>query len=188
MADELIAGGTDCLVAGDMGIGNTTPSAVAHRRARRIAGRRGDRAPAPGSPPTSSPTRRRSSPPPWSGTAAIDDPLVLLAEVGGLEIAAMAGLYLGAAAAGVPFIVDGVIAAAGRVRGRRARARHGGPRHRRPPAPPSRRPSSRSKHLGLDPLLDLELRLGEGTGACLAIPLVQAAARALRDMADLPAA
>ena len=39
------------------------------------------------------------------------------------------------------------------------------------------------EHLGLDPLLDLGLRLGEGTGACLAVPLVQAAARLLRDMA-----
>jgi nicotinate-nucleotide--dimethylbenzimidazole phosphoribosyltransferase len=42
-------------------------------------------------------------------------------------------------------------------------------------------------HLGLEPLLQLDLRLGEGTGACLAIPLVQAAVRALGDMADLPA-
>jgi len=40
--------------------------------------------------------------------------------------------------------------------------------------------------LGLDPLLDLNLRLGEGTGACLAFPLVKAAALALADMADLP--
>ncbi len=42
-------------------------------------------------------------------------------------------------------------------------------------------------HLGLAPLLDLDLRLGEGTGAVLAVPLIQAATRALRDMADLPA-
>ncbi|MDE0779032.1 MAG: nicotinate-nucleotide--dimethylbenzimidazole phosphoribosyltransferase, partial [Nocardioides sp.] len=42
-------------------------------------------------------------------------------------------------------------------------------------------------HLDLDPVLDLDLRLGEGTGACLAVPIVQAACRALRDMADLPA-
>lgn len=41
-------------------------------------------------------------------------------------------------------------------------------------------------YLGLDALLDLNLRLGEGTGACLAFPLVQAAALALADMADLP--
>jgi nicotinate-nucleotide--dimethylbenzimidazole phosphoribosyltransferase len=39
-------------------------------------------------------------------------------------------------------------------------------------------------HLGLEPLLDLDLRLGEGTGACLAVPIVQAAARVLGDMAS----
>jgi nicotinate-nucleotide--dimethylbenzimidazole phosphoribosyltransferase len=42
------------------------------------------------------------------------------------------------------------------------------------------------EHLGAVPLLELDLRLGEGTGACLAVPLVQAAVRALRDMAALP--
>ena len=43
-------------------------------------------------------------------------------------------------------------------------------------------------HLGLTPLLDLGLRLGEGTGACLAVPLVQAAARLLAEMATFDAA
>ena len=91
------------------------------------------------------------------------------------------------AAAGVPYVIDGVIAASAAciadalVPGTAARGIAG---HL------STEPAATValKHLGLDPLLDLGLRLGEGTGACLAIPLVQAAARALSDMADLPEA
>ena len=44
------------------------------------------------------------------------------------------------------------------------------------------------EHLGLDPLLDLELRLGEGSGACLAVPIVEAAARILGEMATFDSA
>ena len=106
-----------------------------------------------------------------------------LASLGGLEIAALAGFIVGAAAAGVPVIVDGVIAAAA------ARQRRGpvpaGPRllHRRPPLGRARIAVPHSTMLGLRPLLSLDLRLGEGTGACLALPLVQAAARVLSEMA-----
>jgi nicotinate-nucleotide--dimethylbenzimidazole phosphoribosyltransferase len=48
--------------------------------------------------------------------------------------------------------------------------------------------SAALEHLGLEPLLDLGLRLGEGTGACLALPLLEAAARVLSDMATFDAA
>ena len=44
------------------------------------------------------------------------------------------------------------------------------------------------EHLGLEPLLDLGMRVGEGTGACLAVPLVQAAAKVMREMATLDSA
>src|SRR5690606_22647118 len=103
-------------------------------------------------------------------------------EVGGLEIAAMAGAMVAGAAARVPVVVDGVIAAAAalaacaldpRVRGYLV----AGHRSTEPGA------SAALAHLDLDPLLDLDLRLGEGTGACLAVPLVRAAAAVLRDMA-----
>ena len=110
------------------------------------------------------------------------DPVSILAEVGGLEIAALAGFVVGAAAAGRPVVVDGVIALAALlvadqlVPGVSARCIAG---HR------STEPGATAalEHLGLVPVLDLGLRLGEGTGACLAIPVLQAAARVLSDMA-----
>ncbi|HWJ97889.1 MAG TPA: nicotinate-nucleotide--dimethylbenzimidazole phosphoribosyltransferase [Acidimicrobiales bacterium] len=184
VAAELIAGGADCLVAGDMGIGNTTPSAALIGR---FAGAMADTVTGTGAglPADRLDAKTAIVADAIERAGQIDDPLAVLAEIGGLEIAAMAGLYLGAAAAAVPFIVDGVIAAAAAltadalVPGTAARAVAG---HQ------STEPAAAValKHLGLEPLLDLRLRLGEGTGACLAIPLLQASARALRDMADLP--
>lgn len=184
VADELIAGGADCLVAGDMGIGNTTPSAALIGR---FAGAMADTVTGTGAglPADRLDAKTAIVADAIDRAGRIDDPLAVLAEIGGLEIAAMTGFYIGAASAGVPFVVDGVIAAAAAltadalVPGTAARAIAG---HR------STEPAAAValKHLGLDPLLDLRLRLGEGTGACLAIPLLQASARALRDMADLP--
>lgn len=186
LAAELIADGVDCLVAGDMGIGNTTPSAVLIGR---FAGAMADTVTGTGA---GLPTEQLGAKTAIVAAAIeradqLDDPLAVLAEVGGLEIAAMAGLYIGAAAAGTPFIIDGVIAAAAAIT---ADAIAPGTAARGIAGHQSTEPAAAValKHLGLDPLLDLRLRLGEGTGACLAIPLVQASARALRDMADLPGA
>ena len=115
------------------------------------------------------------------------DPLTVLTEVGGLEIAALAGFIVGAAAARRPVIVDGVIAAAGLLVA--AGLAPGvlpyaiaGHRSAEPGA------TAALEHLGLDPLLDLELRLGEGSGACLAVPIVEAAARILGEMATFDSA
>ncbi|HEY2902439.1 MAG TPA: nicotinate-nucleotide--dimethylbenzimidazole phosphoribosyltransferase [Polyangia bacterium] len=111
-----------------------------------------------------------------------DDPLGVLAAVGGLEIAAMAGLMIGAASARRPVLVDGFIATVGAL------------------AATALAPRSRGylcfSHLSTErghrlacaalnarPLLELELALGEGTGAALAIPLVRAAVAAQRQMA-----
>ena len=111
-----------------------------------------------------------------------DDPIGVLAAVGGLEIAAMAGLVIGAAAARRPVVVDGFIAT---VSAMAAAAL----------APRSRgymcfsHLSSERGHrlacaaLNAQPLLDLGLHLGEGTGAALAIPLIRAAVAAQRQMA-----
>ncbi len=110
------------------------------------------------------------------------DAIGVLAEIGGLEIAALAGFCAGGAAAGGPVIVDGVIACAALLvadalaPGVAARCVAG---HR--PVEPGGRVALAD--LGLTPVLDLDLRLGEGTGACLAVPIVRAAAALLGEMA-----
>jgi nicotinate-nucleotide--dimethylbenzimidazole phosphoribosyltransferase len=110
------------------------------------------------------------------------DPLGVLAAVGGFEIGAIAGVCLGAAAHRVPVIVDGYISAAGAliaaalcpaaklylIASHLSVERGHGPLWER---------------LGLQPLLDMDLRLGEGTGAVLAMHLVEAACRILAEMA-----
>jgi nicotinate-nucleotide--dimethylbenzimidazole phosphoribosyltransferase len=183
VARDAIASGSDCLVTGDMGIGNTTPSAaliaaLTGRDPEDLTGR---------------------------GTGIDDDmlrqkrkvvvdavrraeglpPLDLLAEIGGLEIAAIAGFIAAGAAQRMPVVIDGVIALAGALvadaltNGAVRPYLVGGHRSVEPAA------SAALEHLGLEPLLDLGLRLGEGTGAVLAVPLVQAAARVLNEMATL---
>ena len=186
IAQELIADGADCLVAGDMGIGNTTPAAALIGS---LAGAMADTVTGTGAglPVDQLGHKTALVADAIERASTIDDPMALLAEIGGLEIAAMAGLYIGAASAGVPYIVDGVIAASAACV---ADALAPGTAARGIAGHLSTEPAASValKHLGLEPLLDLRLRLGEGTGACLAIPLVQASARALRDMADLPEA
>jgi nicotinate-nucleotide--dimethylbenzimidazole phosphoribosyltransferase len=113
--------------------------------------------------------------------------LAALAEVGGLEHAGLAGFVLGAAAARVPVLLDGVIAGAAALVAAAlcptalefALAGHTS-------AEPGHAVALDA--LGLHPLLGLDLRLGEGTGALLALPLVAGAARALRDVATFDSA
>jgi nicotinate-nucleotide--dimethylbenzimidazole phosphoribosyltransferase len=111
----------------------------------------------------------------------------VLAAVGGLEIAALAGVVLGAAARRTPVLVDGFITAAAALAAIRLRPRAAGAliaAHRSP------EPGHTAilDALGLDPLLDLGLRLGEGSGAALALPLVRSALAVLSDMATFDAA
>jgi nicotinate-nucleotide--dimethylbenzimidazole phosphoribosyltransferase len=115
------------------------------------------------------------------------DPLATLAAVGGFEHAALAGLVLGAAAHRTPVLLDGVIAGSAALAAAvicpavidacLAGHRSAEPGHR-----------IALRHLGLEPLLDLGMRLGEGTGGLLALPLAQAAARALHDVATFDSA
>ncbi|MGY1806045.1 nicotinate-nucleotide--dimethylbenzimidazole phosphoribosyltransferase [Blastococcus sp. SYSU D00669] len=113
--------------------------------------------------------------------------LAALAEVGGLEHAALAGFVLGAAAARTPVLLDGVIAGSAALVAAAlcpAALEHALAGHTS--AEPGHGLALRA--LGLRPLLGLDLRLGEGTGALLALPLAQSAARALRDVATFDSA
>lgn len=112
-----------------------------------------------------------------------DDALDVLAKLGGFEIAGLAGLMLGAAAARVPVVLDGLIASAAALVAVRLAPRVRGfllASHRS--VEPGHAPLLDA--LGLVPLLDLELRLGEGTGAALALGIIEAALRILHEMAS----
>ncbi|WP_055533026.1 nicotinate-nucleotide--dimethylbenzimidazole phosphoribosyltransferase, partial [Streptomyces alboniger] len=115
------------------------------------------------------------------------DPIGVLAAVGGLEHAAMVGLLLGGASLRTPVILDGVSAGAAALVARAiapevlaaciAGHRSAEPGH-----------VAALNKLGLRPLVDLDLRLGEGTGALLALPIVQSAARAMHEVATFDSA
>ncbi|MET0764012.1 MAG: nicotinate-nucleotide--dimethylbenzimidazole phosphoribosyltransferase [Blastococcus sp.] len=185
-----LAPGSGCLITGDMGIANTTPSAALISAFT-------------GATPAEATGR---------GTG-IDDPtlarkvevvsravtrvpvrpttpaaaLAVLAEVGGLEHAALAGFVLGAAVHRTPVLLDGVIAgSAALVAAALCPAALDYALAGHQSAEPGH--TLALDFLGLRPLLGLDLRLGEGTGALLALPLVASAARALRDVATFDSA
>jgi nicotinate-nucleotide--dimethylbenzimidazole phosphoribosyltransferase len=191
VADRLIEEGADCLLTGDMGIANTTASAAL------IAAFTGaDPATVTGrGTGIDDPALQRKVAAVRAGLdrngltpgGAASDPVAVLAAVGGLEHAALAGFVLAGAAHRLPVILDGVIAGAAALVAHAmapavADACIAGHRS----AEPGHAQALRA--LGLRPLIELDLRLGEGTGAVLALPLVQAAVAALRDMATFDAA
>ncbi len=187
LARDLIAAGNRCLLTGDMGIANTTASAAliavfTGATAAEVTGRGTgiDDATLAHKVSVVEAALRRHAPDPA-------DPLGALAAVGGLEHAALAGFLLGAAAGRTPVILDGVIAgAAALVAAALApdstAAMIAGHRSAEPGA------ARALAHLGLRPLVDLDLRLGEGSGAALSLGLVQSAARVLRDVATFDSA
>jgi nicotinate-nucleotide--dimethylbenzimidazole phosphoribosyltransferase len=186
-ARDLVAAGNRCLVTGDMGIANTTASAAliavfTGAEAQEVTGR--------GTGIDDETWARKVSAVRRALAANRPDPaepLAALAAVGGLEHAALAGFMLGGAALRVPVVLDGVIACAAALAARAL-------------APDvvdcliaghvSTEPGARRAltALGLRPLLDLDMRLGEGSGAALALPIVAAAARVLRDVATFDSA
>ncbi len=186
VALQSVSGGARMVVTGDMGIGNTTPAAalIAARSGlspQEVTGR------GTGIDDVMLKRKRAVIAQALARLPSDAEPLTALAELGGLEIAALCGFVVGAASRRVPIIVDGVIAAAASLMATAFAPEVGGyliAGHR------SSEPGSTVvlDELGLTPVLDLGMRLGEGSGATLAVPTVQAAAKILREMATFDAA
>ncbi|MBI5811515.1 MAG: nicotinate-nucleotide--dimethylbenzimidazole phosphoribosyltransferase [Meiothermus silvanus] len=186
-ARRAIREGATLLAAGDMGIGNTTAAAALTAAwlglpAEAVTGRGTglDDARYHHKVGVVKQALRRAEQ--RLGDLAQADPLAVLAELGGLEIAAIAGVFLAGAEARLPIVTDGFPVTAGalvavrlapQVRGYLfAGHRSAEPGHRR-----------QLEALGLKPVLELGLRLGEGTGAVLSFPILRAAAGVLAGMA-----
>ncbi|WP_030917988.1 nicotinate-nucleotide--dimethylbenzimidazole phosphoribosyltransferase [Streptosporangium amethystogenes] len=193
-ARDLVAGGARCLITGDMGIANTTASAAlicafTGHEAAAVTGR--------GTGIDSETLERKvevvrealrvNGLEREPGAASSMSALETLAAVGGLEHAAIAGFVLAGAALRVPVILDGVIAGAAALAAAAMApdvVDHCVAGHRS--AEPGH--AAALDHLGLRPLVELELRLGEGTGGLLAHPLVCAAARVMHEVATFDSA
>lgn len=184
IAAEAIAEGAQLLIAGDLGIGNTTPSAALlaaslDLRGADVAGRGTgiDDAALAGKIALIDAALARV------GDRA-SDPLQRLAALGSADIAAAVGFISGAVRRGVPVVVDGLIAS---VEALLADELHPGARAWMVAGHRSTEPGCElaQTHLGLDPVLDLGMRLGEGSGAVLAVGVLHAAVAALREVSLL---
>ncbi|MEU6525491.1 nicotinate-nucleotide--dimethylbenzimidazole phosphoribosyltransferase [Streptomyces sp. NPDC046924] len=186
-ARDLVAAGNKALLTGEMGIANTTASAAlisvfTGADPAEVTGR--------GTGINDETLARKTE----VVRRALElhrpdpaDPLGVLAAVGGFEHAAMVGLLLGGASLRTPVILDGVSAGAAALVARAiapevlaaciAGHRSAEPGH-----------VAALNKLGLRPLVDLDLRLGEGTGALLALPMVQSTARAMHEVATFDSA
>ncbi len=182
LVGKAIDEGADAIALGEMGIGNTASSALLmHRLApaplESCVGR-GAGHNAVGLERKIAVLRRAA------GRSSTSDPLEALCEFGGCEIAMMAGAMFGTAARQRPVVVDGFISTAAALVAirmqpalidycifshRSAEEGHG----------------TLLKALGVEPLFDLGMRLGEGSGAALAIPFMRAAAGLITDVANL---
>ncbi|HEX7598258.1 MAG TPA: nicotinate-nucleotide--dimethylbenzimidazole phosphoribosyltransferase, partial [Polyangia bacterium] len=181
LVEELVSDGVTLLGIGEMGIGNTTSAsalvaAYSGEEVEAVTGR-GTGVDDAGWAKKVAVIRRALA----VNRAAKLSPLGVLAALGGFEIAGLAGVVLGAAALHVPVILDGFIASTAALAAVRIAPAAAGtvlPSHRSVEAG-HRRVLER---LGVRPILDLDMRLGEGTGAALAMHLVEASLLILRDM------
>jgi nicotinate-nucleotide--dimethylbenzimidazole phosphoribosyltransferase len=182
VADEEVDAGADLLIAGDMGIGNTTPAAAlvaALTNAEPVA------AVGFGTGIDDAAWARKTAAVRdalYRSRDVLPDPVALLRSCGGADLAAMAGFCAQAAVRRTPLILDGMAVTVAALCAERM-------------APGARlwwqagHLSTEPGHaltlaaLSMTPILDLKLRLGEGTGAVLALPLLQAAVTALSSMA-----
>ncbi|SFT79481.1 nicotinate-nucleotide-dimethylbenzimidazole phosphoribosyltransferase [Actinopolyspora lacussalsi subsp. righensis] len=183
LADEEVDSGADLLIAGDMGIGNTTPAAtliaaLTENEPVAVVGRGTGIDDAAWMRKTAAirDALRRAR-------KVVDDPLVLLRTAGGADIAAMAGFLAQASVRRTPVILDGVVVgSAAMVAEELAPGATqwwmAGHRSVEPGA------TLVLEHLDLRPVLDLDMRLGEGSGAVSALPVVNAAIRVLAEMAS----
>lgn len=174
--------GADLVGTGDMGIGNTTASAAI---ASVVTGKPPLEITGPGTGITEAQRQHKAivieraialnQPDPSNG-------LDVLAKVGGFEIGVLAGVILGAAAARRPVLIDGFISGAAALI---AATICDNAKEYMIASHCSAEPGHHAvlQHLGLRPVLDLDMRLGEGTGAALAMMIVEGAARCLAEMA-----
>lgn len=182
IADDEVDAGADLLIAGDMGIANTTAAtalvAVLTGTEPVLAVGRGTGIDDAGWCRKTAAVRDAM----YRSRAAASDPVALLAACGGADLAAMAGFCAQAAVRRTPLLLDGlVVTAAALVAEQLAPgARLWWQAGHRSPEPAHRVALER---LNLTPILDLGLRLGEGTGAALALPVVRAAVATLASMA-----
>jgi nicotinate-nucleotide--dimethylbenzimidazole phosphoribosyltransferase len=186
VASEEIARGADLLLSGDMGIGNTTPAsalvgAALGLPAAEVVGR--------GTGIDDDALRRKVAVVDAALARAgqrVEDPVDTLTALGSADLAATTGFLLQAARSGVPVVLDGLMSVACALTADRmepgAAAWFAGGHRSTEPAQ-----SLALATLGLEPLLDLGMRLGEGSGAVAAVPLVRSAAALLRDVALLSA-
>ncbi|NQE61096.1 nicotinate-nucleotide--dimethylbenzimidazole phosphoribosyltransferase [Caulobacter sp. RHG1] len=182
IARQAVADGYEVLALGEMGIGNTASAALIMHRLADVpldqcvglgAGHDAEGL-----------ARKQAAIECAAARSGATKPQEVLAQFGGLEIAMIAGAVIGAASARIPVLIDGFIVSAAALVAvalvpevadycvfchRSAEQGH----------------ALMLQRLAVEPLLTLDLRLGEGTGALLALPLVRAASRLLSDVASL---
>ena len=184
VAREEIAAGADLLISGDMGIGNTTPAAALIAAALGLPGAevvgRGtgidDAALAHKAEVVDAAIKRIGD--------RVNDPIATLQALGSADLAASVGFMMTAAAEGKPVLLDGLMAVAcaltaDRIAPGTAAWFAAGHRSTEPAQ------TLALAKMGLEPLLDLGMRLGEGSGAAAAVPVVRSAVALMRDVALL---
>jgi nicotinate-nucleotide--dimethylbenzimidazole phosphoribosyltransferase len=182
IARRLAGDGVRMIGTGDMGIGNTTPSAAI---AAVTTGRHPSAVTGRGTGIDDAGLAKKTRVIEESIAARAPDPrdpVDILSKIGGFEIGGITGLILGAAESRVPAVIDGVISTAGAVLAwlieprvvdfMFAAHRSVEPAHQ-----------AMLSLLGLAPILDLDMRLGEGTGCALAMPIIEAGVKVIREMA-----